>query len=156
MLLDPSVEAVEEGRDAVAVPLLEAVAVVGLGDHPTLVGEHPDVVDEMGMLRPTGRDHAGCRVPDVFMVEPGDDGFVPLPHVAAQVWVGAGGDVPRPGQPGDVAEAVLLGVGALIGQPELTPVETTIETIGPKARKRPSRSNCGRGVSPSRGGGGEI
>ncbi|HEY3407746.1 MAG TPA: hypothetical protein VGK53_06210 [Propionicimonas sp.] len=115
VLLDPFAESVEECRYGVAVPFLEGVAVAGLADHASLVGEDADVVEEVGVEVPAGWDGAGAGVPDVFVVEPGDDGFVPLPDVPAEVDIGACGDVPGSGKLIRFAEALLLGVGALLG-----------------------------------------
>jgi hypothetical protein len=97
VLPDAFRHALEKGWYGVSVPFFEAVAVRGQRDEAALVGEDADFVDEVGVLGPAGWDHAGVGVPDVFVVEPGDDGFVPSPDITAQVGVGAGGDVPGSG-----------------------------------------------------------
>lgn len=90
-------ESVEEGGDGVAVPFLKAVAArVDAGAAP-LIGEDGDLVNEVGVMGPAGRDHACGRVPDVFGVEPGDCIIEPLPEVLAELPLAACGRVPGRG-----------------------------------------------------------
>ena len=96
--LEAVLHAVEEGREGVAVPVLKGVAGVSHAGASSLVGEDGEVVDEVGVFGPAGGDEA-VGVPDVFVVEPGDDVVEPDPHLEAKVGVGAGGWVPRPGEP---------------------------------------------------------
>lgn len=76
---------VNEGWQAVAVPFLQAGAGgVNAGASP-LVGEDSDLVDKVGMERPTRRDHpARVEIPDVLVVEPFDDKIEPLPQFRPQ------------------------------------------------------------------------
>ena len=73
---------VEEGGEGVAVPVFEGVAGVGVAGAASLVGEDGEVVDEVGVFGPAGGD-VGRGVPDVFVVEPGDDGVEPDPELEA-------------------------------------------------------------------------
>ena len=61
-----------EGGQGVAVPFLEGVAGEAEAGAAALVGQDGDLVDEVRVLGPAGRDDAG-DVPDVLEVEPGDD-----------------------------------------------------------------------------------
>lgn len=70
MLLQSFLGAVEEGGNAVAVPFLQRVAVERKSGSAALVGEDSDLMDEVGVERPAGGDHAGVGIPDVFVVEP--------------------------------------------------------------------------------------
>jgi hypothetical protein len=95
--LEAVLHAVEEGGEGVAVPVLEGVAGVGHAGASSLVGEDGEVVDEVGVFGPAGGDEA-VGVPDVFVVDPGDDVVEPDPELEPQVGVGAGGWVPGSGE----------------------------------------------------------
>ena len=71
----PGFEAFLEAGDGVAVPVLERVGGERDAGASALVGEDGDLVDEVGVLGPAGRDHAGGGVPDVLGVEPDHNGI---------------------------------------------------------------------------------
>ena len=87
------------------MPVFEGVGGVGVAGAAALVGEDGEVVDEVGVFGPAGGDVAG-GVPDVFVVDPGDDGVEPDPELEAQVGVGAGGWVPGAWESAEVAECL--------------------------------------------------
>ena len=78
---------------------------------PALVGEHRNLMDQVRMVRPAGRDQT-IRVPAVFGVEPVDDLVEPGPDLAAQV-SRARFRFPRPRQLVNVAEGQDLVEGAV-------------------------------------------
>lgn len=88
--LHSKAEAIEEGGDGVAVPLLEAVTARVDASAAALIGEDCDLVHEVGVLGPAGRDHACGRIPDVLSVEPGHDILQPLPQFLAELPLAAG------------------------------------------------------------------
>ena len=116
--------AVEEAGEGEPVPVLECVAGVCQAGASSLVCEDGEVVDEVGVLGPAGWDDA-VGVPDVFVVDPGDDVVEPHPELEAEVGVGAAGRVP--------------GSGETSGVPEC------LELFGCAARDDPQRSRCASG-----------
>ncbi|MEP7369388.1 MAG: hypothetical protein ABI662_07020 [Dermatophilaceae bacterium] len=79
MGLETLPHAIEEGGESVAVPVFEGVAAVGEAGASSLVGEDGEVVDEVGVVGPAGGDDA-VGVPDVLVVDPGDDVVEPYPQ----------------------------------------------------------------------------
>ena len=64
------------------MPLFERVAGQRGAGSAALVGQDCDLVDEVGVLGPAAGDDTG-DVPDVFVVEPGDDVLEPGPDLFA-------------------------------------------------------------------------
>ena len=79
---DAAAHAFEEGRQVVAVPFLECVAGVGVSSASTLISQHCDLIYQVGMLWPTGRDGVDW-VEDILVVYPGNDGVKPSPQFRA-------------------------------------------------------------------------
>jgi hypothetical protein len=63
-----------------AVPVLQRVTGERLTGAAALIGENCDLVHEVRMLRPAGRDDIG-NIPDVLVVQPDDDNLQPLPDL---------------------------------------------------------------------------
>ena len=61
-----------ERGQAVSMPLLQRLTGERLTGAAALIGENSDLVHQMGMLRPAGRDDIG-DIPDVLVVQPGDE-----------------------------------------------------------------------------------
>ena len=70
-----------EQRQAVAVPFLWCVAGEAEAGAATLVCRNRDLMHQVAMLWPARRDDAGS-VPDVFVVQPGDDSLQPGPDLS--------------------------------------------------------------------------
>ena len=104
---EAATRALEEAGEGVAVPFLECVGVEGVAGAAALVGEDGDLVDEVGVFWPAGRDRA-VGVPGVFVVDPDDDGIEPGPQVGAQVRVSDRGRVPGFRKQGGVPDCGLL------------------------------------------------
>ena len=79
------------------MPFFEGVAGNGLTGSAALVGQDGDLVDWVGVSGPARWDEVG-RVPDVFGVDPVDDGLKPFPQLGAHGWVLDGPGLPRSGQ----------------------------------------------------------
>jgi hypothetical protein len=98
------------------VPLPQRVTGECLSGAVALVGEHSDLVHQVRMLRPARRDDIG-NIPEVLVVQPGDDSLQPGPDFSSQSRRLAGPEVPRPLQGRQVAErqkVILLPAGCKI------------------------------------------
>jgi hypothetical protein len=61
-----------EGALAVSMPLLQRLTGERLTGAVALIGENSDLVKQVRMLRPVGRDDIG-DIPDVLVVQPGGE-----------------------------------------------------------------------------------
>jgi hypothetical protein len=84
-----------EGGQAVAMPLLQRLTGERQTGAVALIGENSDLVHHVTMLRPARRDDIG-DIPDVLLVQPGDDSLQPRPNLLSQLRRLAGAEVPRP------------------------------------------------------------
>jgi hypothetical protein len=62
------------------MPLLRRLTGERLTGAVALIGENSDLVHQVRMLRPAGRDDIG-DIPDVLVVQPGDDSLQPRPDL---------------------------------------------------------------------------
>ena len=132
-LTKPSVRISSFGQDnAGELYFLEGVARGPHAGASSLVGEDGEVVDEVRVFGPTRRDECLC-VPNVFVVDPGDDVVEPDPHLEPKVGVGAGGRVPGSGKNAEVAEGLDLLGGPVRGDVQL-PVGVVDEPARPRKR----------------------
>jgi hypothetical protein len=88
---------------AAAVPLLQRVTRERLTGAVALIGEHSDLVHQVRMLRPARRDDIG-NIPDMLVVQPGDDSLHPGPDLSSQLKCLAGCGIPRPLQVRQIVE----------------------------------------------------
>jgi hypothetical protein len=69
-----------ERRQAIAVPVLQRLTGERLTGAAALISQDSDLVHQMRMLRPAGRDDIG-DIPNVLMVQPGHDSLQPRPDL---------------------------------------------------------------------------
>ena len=100
-----------------------------------LVGEDGEVVDEVWVFWPARWDEP-VGVPDVLVVEPGDDVVEPDPELEAQVRVGAAGWVPGSGEASGVAEGFDLFGCAVGGDGQLAVGVLDVKRSGNRAAVR--------------------
>lgn len=67
-------------RQAIAVPVLQRLTRERVTGAAALIGQDSDLVHQMRMSRPAGRDDI-ADIPDVFMVQPGHDSLQPRPDL---------------------------------------------------------------------------
>jgi hypothetical protein len=72
--------AFRERRQAIAVPVLQRLTRERLTGAAALISQDSDLVHQMRMLRPAGRDDIG-DIPNVLMVQPGHDTLQPGPDL---------------------------------------------------------------------------
>ena len=80
---------------AVALPLLQRVTAERLTGAVTLICQNRDLVHQVRMLRPARRDDIG-NIPDMLVVQPGDDCLQPGPDFSSQLKCLAGCGIPGP------------------------------------------------------------
>ena len=80
---------------AVAVPLLQRVTAEHSTGAVTLICQNRDLVHQVRMLRPARRDDIG-NIPDMVVVQPGDDSLQPQPDFSSHLKCLAGCRIPRP------------------------------------------------------------
>jgi hypothetical protein len=105
-----------EGGQAVAVPFLQRIAGERLTGALALICENGDFVHKVGMVRPAGWDDIG-DVPDMLVVQPGDDSLQPQPDFLSQLGRPSGLGIPWPRQSRQIVEGqkvILLPVGRKI------------------------------------------
>ena len=88
---------------AVAVPLLQRVTAERLTGAVTLICQDGDLVHQVRMLRPARRDDIG-NIPDMLVVQPGDDGLQPGPDFSSQLKCLACCGIPGPLQVRQIVE----------------------------------------------------
>ena len=88
---------------AVAVPLLQRVTAERLTGAVTLICQNSDLVHQVRMLRPARRDDIG-NIPDMLMVQPGNDSLQPRPDFSSQLKCLAGCGIPGPLQVRQIVE----------------------------------------------------
>ena len=88
---------------AVAVPLLQRVTAERLTGAVTLICQNRDLVHQVRMLRPARRDDIG-NIPDMLVVQPGDDSLQPGPDFSSQLKCLAGCGIPGPLQVRQIVE----------------------------------------------------
>jgi hypothetical protein len=88
---------------AVAVPLLQRVTAERLTGAVTLIRQNGDLVHHVRMLRPARRDDIG-NIPDMLVVQPGDDSLQPGPDFSSQLKCLAGCGIPGPLQVRQIVE----------------------------------------------------
>jgi hypothetical protein len=86
-----------------AVPLIQRVAGERLTGAVALICENGDLMYKVRMLRSAGRDDVG-DIPDVLVVQPGDDSLQPQPDLSSQRRRLAGAAIPRPRQRRQILE----------------------------------------------------
>jgi hypothetical protein len=99
----PAPHPFDEGGQARAVPLIQRVAGERLTGAVALTCENGDPMHKVRMLRPAGRDDIG-DIPDVLVVQPGDDSLQPQPDLSSQLRRLAGAAIPRPRQRRQILE----------------------------------------------------
>ena len=67
-----------EGGQAIALPVLQRITGVRLTGAAALIGQDSDLVHQMRMLQPAGRDDIG-NIPDVLVIQLGHDSLQPRP-----------------------------------------------------------------------------
>ena len=92
-----------ERGQAVAVPLLQRVTGERLTGAVALICQNSDLVHQVRMLRPARRDDIG-NIPDVLVVQPGDDSLQPGPDFSSQLRRLAGCGIPGPRQVRQISE----------------------------------------------------
>jgi PEP-utilising enzyme, PEP-binding domain len=92
-----------ERGQAIAVPLPHRVTGERLTSAVALICEHSDLVHKVRMLRPARRDDIG-NIPDVLVVQPGDDSLQPGPDFSSQLKCLAGCGIPGPLQVRQIVE----------------------------------------------------
>jgi hypothetical protein len=88
---------------AVALPLLQRVTAERLTGAVTVICQNRDLVHQVRMLRPARRDDIG-NIPDMLMVQPGDDSLEPGPDFSSQLKCLAGCGIPGPLQARQIVE----------------------------------------------------
>jgi hypothetical protein len=88
---------------AAAMPLLQQVTAERLTGAMTLICQNCDLVHQVRMLRPARRDDIG-NIPDMLMVQPGDDSLQPGPDFSSQLKCLAGCGIPGPLQVHQIVE----------------------------------------------------
>jgi hypothetical protein len=88
---------------AVSVPLLQRVTAERLTGAVTLICQNRDLVHQVRMLRPARRDDIG-NIPDMLVVQPGDDSLQPGPDFSSQLKCLAACGIPGPLQLRQIVE----------------------------------------------------
>ena len=88
---------------AVAVPLLQRVTAERFTGAVTLICQNRELVHQVRMLRPARRDDIG-NIPDMVVVQPGDDSLQPGPDFSSQLKCLAGCGIPGPLQVRQIVE----------------------------------------------------
>jgi hypothetical protein len=92
-----------EGGQAMAVPLLQRLTGERLTGAVALICENGDFVHKVGMVRPADWDDIG-DVPDMLVVQPGDDSLQPQPDLSSQLRRLAGPGIPWPRQSRQISQ----------------------------------------------------